>query len=76
MKKIEVLVVLLFGFLLTSTIGIGTAAATKPEWTEKEDAVVITPMPAGISGEIRAYINVPEIAIVKSPVIWPWPLVD
>jgi hypothetical protein len=70
MKKIVVPVVMLFGLLLTSTIGVGTAAATKPEWAEKSDAMVITPKPAGETGEIRAYINVPEVAIDRSPVIY------
>lgn len=66
MKKIIVPVVLLFGILLISTIGVGTAAATQPA----SDAVVVTPEPAGVNGEIRAHIHVPNIAIDRSPVIY------
>jgi len=75
LKKIVFSVVLLFGLLLISTIGVSTAAATKPEWTEKSDAVVITPPEdppahtAGGNGEVRAEVHVPWIAILKSPAI-------
>ena len=77
MKKIVVPVVLLFGLLLVSTIGVSTAAATKPEWTEKQDAVVVTPPEdppahtAGGNGVIRAEIHVPWRAIERSPAIQP-----
>jgi hypothetical protein len=43
MKKIVIPVVLLFGLLLTSTIGVSIAAAQKPDWTVKQVAQVITP---------------------------------
>jgi len=77
MKKIVIPVVLLFGLLLAATIGASTVAATQPEWTTKQDALVITPPEeppahtAGGDGVIRAEINVPLIAILKSPAIQP-----
>lgn len=79
MKKIVVLAVLLFGLLLTSTIGVSTAAAKQP----KENAVVIAPpgwweLPNGKlrpgrenQGEIRACVCVPQKAIDRSPAIQP-----
>jgi len=75
MKKIVIPVVLLFGLLLVSTIGVSIAAAQNPDWTVKQDAVVITPPEeppahtAGGNGVVRAEINVPLIAILKSPAI-------
>ena len=75
LKKIIVPAVLLFGFLLISAIGVSTAAATQPEWTQKSDAVVVTPPEeppshnAGGNGEVRAEVHVPLIAILKSPAI-------
>jgi hypothetical protein len=66
LKTISVVAVLLFGLLLTSAIGASTAAAKQP----KSDAKVVTPKPAGETGEIRAYIHVPDIAIERSPVIY------
>lgn len=70
MKKIMVPVLLLLGLLLISATGASTAAATKPEWTGENDAVVITPKPMGVDGENRAYIRVPIVAIDGSPVIY------
>lgn len=73
MKKIVFPVVLLFGILLISTIGVSTATACK----EKENAVVITPPEeqpshnAGGNGVERACIHVPWIAILRSPAIQP-----
>lgn len=70
MKPIVVVGVLLFGLLLISTIGVSTAVATKPDWTVKSDAEVITPKPAGESGTTRAIVHVPIRAIERSPVLW------
>jgi hypothetical protein len=75
MKKIVIPVVLLFGLLLAATIGASTVAATKPEWTTKQDAVVITPPTeappshAAEAGTIKAHVNVPERAIDRSPAL-------
>jgi len=73
LKKIVVLAVVLFGLLLTSMIGVSTAAATQPDWTEKYDAWVITPPeedpPSHPEGEPRTEIHVPWRAIEKSPAI-------
>jgi len=67
LKKIVFPVVLLFGILLISTIGVSTAAATQSE----PNAVVKTPKPAGEDGTVRAHIHVPQVAIDRSPVIYP-----
>jgi hypothetical protein len=73
LKKIVVPVVLLFGLLLISTIGVNIAAACKG----KENAVVITPPEeppshnAGGNGVERACIHVSWIAILRSPAIQP-----
>jgi len=71
LKKIVVLAVVLFGLLLTSTIGVGTAAASQ----RREDARVVTPpeeppsATAGGVGVERAMICVPVVAIERSPAI-------
>lgn len=67
MKKIMVPVLLLLGLLLISAIGASTAAAEQPN----PNAKVVTPKPAGETGIIRALVRVAEIAILRSPVIWP-----
>jgi len=75
MKKIVIPVVLLFGLFLAATIGASTVAATKPEWTTKQDAAVITPPEeppahtAGGDGMVRAEVFVPERAIDMSPAL-------
>ena len=73
MKTTSVLAVLLFGLLLTSAIGVSTAAAKHP----KSDAKVVTPPeepPSATAGGIgveRARICVPDIAIERSPALQP-----
>ena len=73
MKKIAIPVVLLFGLLLAATIGASTVAASKPEWTTKQDAVVITPPteapPSHDAGTVKTEVNVPERAIERSPAL-------
>lgn len=72
MKKI-IPAVLLFGLLLAATIGVSTAVAGKPDWTVKQDAAVITPPteapPSHADGTMKTIVNVPWIAIERSPAL-------
>jgi hypothetical protein len=73
MKTIVIPAVMLFGLLLAATIGASTVAATKPDWTVKQDAQVITPPieapPLHTNGTVKNEVNVPERAIDRSPAL-------